>query len=125
MKKLGLILSFCALTYVSGAHLALVQGIAWGRMLVDYSQASGLAAGISQTFDGEHPCASCNEVKKAAQEHLPRETVLKLSDLKAPTLPTTAMAPTRYASGVTANFRPDFFARGISAQAPPLPPPRA
>ena len=39
------------------------QGIAWIGMLVTYVPEAGLIEGLSQTFDGEHPCPLCQSIK--------------------------------------------------------------
>lgn len=41
-----------------------VQELAWAGMLVNYTRAGGVVAGVKETFDGEHPCSLC---KKAAE----------------------------------------------------------
>ncbi|MES2440450.1 MAG: hypothetical protein V4584_15380 [Verrucomicrobiota bacterium] len=51
-----------------GGHLALLQTIAWGNMLVDYSNSSSLSEAVGKTFDGEHPCELCKVVKKSKSE---------------------------------------------------------
>lgn len=51
-----------------GGHLALLQTIAWGTMLVDFSTKGGFSEAVEKTFDGEHPCAMCKAVKTTKQE---------------------------------------------------------
>lgn len=48
-----------------GGHLALLQTIAWGNMLVEFSSNSSLTEAVGKTFDGEHPCELCKVVKKS------------------------------------------------------------
>ncbi|WP_353568376.1 hypothetical protein [Haloferula sargassicola] len=52
--------------HLLGGPAALVQGIAWASMLVNYSAQDGLAQGVKDTFSGEKPCALC--LKAAAME---------------------------------------------------------
>ena len=42
----------------------LTQEIAWAGMLVTYTRDRGLARGVVETFDGEHPCAMCLKAAK-------------------------------------------------------------
>lgn len=42
----------------------MVQEVAWAKMLVSYTREKGLALGVVETFDGNHPCEMC---AKAAQ----------------------------------------------------------
>lgn len=48
-----------------GGHLALLQTIAWGNMLVDFSSKVSLTEAMEKTFDGEHPCPLCKVVSKS------------------------------------------------------------
>lgn len=42
-----------------------MQMLAWGKMIVDYSSEKGVVAGVSDTFNGEHPCELCESIAKA------------------------------------------------------------
>lgn len=56
-----------------------MQMFAWGKMIVDYSSERGVVAGVSDTFDGEHPCDLCKSIAEA-----------KKDDSKRPQPPATA-----------------------------------
>ncbi len=45
-----------------------MQLVAWGGMLVNYSQQDGLVTGVKKTFDGEHPCCLCKKIEQARQQ---------------------------------------------------------
>jgi hypothetical protein len=47
-----------------GGHLALLQTIAWGNMLISFSSEATLAESLAKTFDGEHPCSLCKVVQE-------------------------------------------------------------
>jgi len=64
-SKCGKALLVLALSLSLGAHWALLQTVAWTGMLISYSQVVGIAAGVSTTFDGKHPCPLCLIIKKA------------------------------------------------------------
>ena len=51
-----------------GGHLALLQTIAWGNMLVDFSGKTSFSEAVGKTFDGEHPCPLCKVVKKSKRD---------------------------------------------------------
>ncbi len=53
-----------ALLHLCGGHWGVLQGIAWAKMLIEYSQVDGLRQGIAKTFDGEHPCEMCRSIAK-------------------------------------------------------------
>ena len=50
-----------------GAHLPVIQSIAWARMAMTYSQSCSLPTSLQKTFDGRHPCGLCLKVKQATQ----------------------------------------------------------
>ena len=63
-----------ALLQILGGHWALLQTGAWVGMIVQYSQRDGLSAGLTQTFDGDHPCSVCKAIqdgKKQEQKKAP------------------------------------------------------
>lgn len=54
----------------------LVQEVAWVKMLVNYTQERGLARGVVETFDGNHPCELCakaSEIRKDERRDDPAE----------------------------------------------------
>lgn len=58
MMVLGLVVSI-------GLHTVVIQSAAWAGMLVSYSLERGsVAQAVSETFDGEHPCALCKLAKE-------------------------------------------------------------
>jgi hypothetical protein len=64
-----------------GGHWAILQVGAWAGMAVSYSQQAGLMAGLSQTFDGEHPCPICKAIQDG-QKHEQKKAPLLRSELK-------------------------------------------
>ncbi len=71
----GLVLA--ALVATGGGYTAVLQGIAWGTMIIRYSQDSSLADGIDRTFSGKEPCQLCQRIALAESgdsERLPEET---------------------------------------------------
>ncbi len=84
--KRALQILLCLLTalHLCGGPLGVVQLVAWGQMIWDYSQNRGLAEAVMDTFDGEHPCAMCCKISKAEQNKqkqnpLPLEKTEKVS----------------------------------------------
>jgi hypothetical protein len=52
---------FCGVSLIllmQGPAMVLQQ-VAWAGMLVSYTQEKGLARGVADTFDGNHPCGLC------------------------------------------------------------------
>lgn len=67
LQKAGAWAAILAVLFGTQAHLALMQGVAWGGMLLSYSAESGIEQGIQQTFDGDHPCPLCTLVEDVRQ----------------------------------------------------------
>ncbi len=59
------------LAFAAAAPWAVLQTAAWAGMALSYSTRTGsLQEGLSQTFDGRHPCALCLAVERGrAQEN--------------------------------------------------------
>ena len=68
MIRLARYLLIAALMVSIGAQWAVLQSVAWVGMAVSYSMKEGsITTGLSQTFDGEHPCPLCCAVKKGTE----------------------------------------------------------
>lgn len=55
-----------ALLYGSGAHWLVVQGGAWAAMVAARAGRESVAAALTTTFDGRHPCRVCLIVRHSA-----------------------------------------------------------
>ena len=58
------ILCFAVVCQLLGGHWAILQTAAWVGMVIEYSANDGLQVGLSQTFDGAHPCELCKSIAK-------------------------------------------------------------
>ena len=54
----------------------MLQIYAWGTMLADYSQESGILQGARETFSGERPCSLCCKISAATEHELKSEKPL-------------------------------------------------
>ena len=82
ITRTGHVLMVIAILTASGGHWAVLQTIAWGGMLVEYSQQGGITKAVGETFDGKHPCALCCSIQKGKQtekKQLPLTSVRKLT----------------------------------------------
>ena len=68
LRQLGHYLLIGILLVSMGGHLLLLQTVAWGSMLVDFSHKGSVTEAIEKTFSGEHPCCLCKLVKKSKDE---------------------------------------------------------
>jgi hypothetical protein len=109
-----------ALLQILGGHLALLQVTAWVGMLVKYSEAEGVEAGISKTFDGKHPCDLCLSIAKTKQAEKKESSQADAAkiDLLAPGQ-RLMLQPPLHSWRLTATIPPLLGC----ASSPPVPPP--
>ena len=48
--------------------LALLQVVAWGGMLVNYSREGSFIVAVERTFNGENPCALCTQLNDVREQ---------------------------------------------------------
>ena len=104
-----------------GGHWLVLQSVAWGSMLVDFSRSGSLAAAVEKTFDGRHPCGLCHEVQKGQSSEQKPDAQVVVSKLtlfheSVPALLMRVSEPSR-------DSATDRFAEARLAE-PPVPPPR-
>lgn len=68
MKRIVRILLAGVMACTLHLHLPALQVVAWGGMLIRYSQEAPLREAVSKTFDGEHPCELCLAIREEVQE---------------------------------------------------------
>lgn len=69
VRLVAVLLLGAMLLGVGQLGLGALQVTAWSAMLVGYTQSTGsVTEAISKTFDGQHPCSLCAEVKELASE---------------------------------------------------------
>jgi hypothetical protein len=68
IRRLGQTACLLAAFVVAGGHWAVLQSVAWVGMLANYSGQHGLVAGVSKTFDGQHPCGLCKTVEEGQKQ---------------------------------------------------------
>jgi hypothetical protein len=121
-RAIGRATTILALCLAIGLHWAALQSLAWTTMLIEYSKHTTLSQAITQTFDGDHPCAMCKGINAA--QHSPKKQQAT----------STASKPDLICIARPFDFIPPFeqfqFARistvfSQSRQSPPTPPPRA
>jgi hypothetical protein len=115
----GVVLALCLSI---GAHWVVLQSVAWGTMVVQYSQHVPLSQAVAQTFDGDHPCNLCKRI--SAAQHSEKKGDAQFGAIK----PDLICATRRI---VLLPRSTDFlFARvvmsaSLLAHSPPTPPPRS
>lgn len=125
LHSVGKMLLVATLIVSMGGHLALVQTVAWGTMLMNFSsQEASFSEAVGKTFDGEHPCELCKVVKKS-KESEEKKPLLKAEMKMDITLPAPVRVPfprSTDAVFLTSAFTADFTAVYLAV---PMQPPRA
>jgi hypothetical protein len=104
-----------------GLQWAMLQGAAWTGMLISFAREGSLIEAVTKTFDGKHPCALCNAVKKGQkqdQEQTVNKPMKKLEAVLATVVYLVAPAPT------LVEFAPVTQSGERRTLAPPRTPPR-
>ena len=68
LKMAGFAACLFALGVMNGGHWLALQSLAWGRMIVVFSQQDSLGTALAKTFSGRHPCALCLKVRAGWQQ---------------------------------------------------------
>jgi hypothetical protein len=63
MYRRRVLLTWLMLMFLVGGHWGMLQVMAWTGMVISYSRDASFAEALSMTFDGEHPCAFCHEIR--------------------------------------------------------------
>lgn len=111
-----------AAVQILGGHWAVLQSVAWAKMLVEYAQSDSIRNAISKTFDGEHPCSLCHTVKDGRQQEEKKAATITVAKLDAVLAPVVQMPKARVAVW---SYPPWQMAENVRESAPPTPPPLA
>lgn len=112
---------------MTGGHWAVLQSIAWARMISQYAQQESLGGALAKTFDGNHPCPMCRAIQQGQQQerqqhrNQARLNIVQrpdlLCDLRQTLIPSRSLA-SMPAVPFVPGWRPDF------VPGPLKPPPR-
>ena len=122
IAEIARIILVFALCVSIGAHWIVLQTVAWGTMIVRYSQQVSLTQAVAQTFDGDHPCNLCKGITRAQHSQ-------KKSDAQPVTIKPDLICATRTITLLSRHT--DFLFAGVEMSAsplthsPPTPPPRS
>jgi len=75
-----------ALFLIVGGPWAVLQTVAWTKMVIDYSAKSSVTEAFSKTFDGNHPCGLCKKITKAKEGEKKSPLVIVPSKKEGPFL---------------------------------------
>lgn len=64
-SRLRLLICAALLFALTDGHWAVIQSIAWARMIQQYSESTSLAEAVRDTFSGQKPCSMCEQIAQA------------------------------------------------------------
>ena len=122
MRRLTHIIVLAAFVFSCGGQWYVLQGVAWVKMLHDYSQMVPFTEAVSMTFSGKYPCEICKALAEKKQAE--NDKICSLDKLEKKFFPPVALALAKPVATVVqyrdvVNFFPD------RADSPPTPPPRS
>lgn len=110
-----------AAVQILGGHWAVLQTVAWTKMVVDFAQQDSLSVAVAKTFDGAHPCELCQTVKEGRKEERKKQEPTAIAKLDAVLAPVVRLPPRPSAPRIF--FVVTSTMCGVS-QSPLTPPPR-
>ena len=121
LRKASRLIVVLALLASVGGHWALLQSVAWTRMIIERTQTESFATAVQTTLDGEHPCDMCKRITEGKQNERQPE--------KSPFNVKVDLLCERRVIAITPPSEPMIFLSGPTggtprAERPPLPPPR-
>jgi hypothetical protein len=82
LLRFGQYLLIAAMFAACGGHWLILQSMAWGGMMVEYSRTAGLTVAVEKTFDGQHPCGLCKVIQKSKGSEPKRDLQVIVSKLE-------------------------------------------
>lgn len=114
-------MTLLAVLAAMGAPWAVLQSIAWERMLADNLGHTSFLTALRQTFDGRHPCELCKAISVGKNSEQKQDLTRQHRKLEFPP------QPAGFQPRAPETFRiltpTDTFADALPAP-PPTPPPR-
>lgn len=119
--RCGNYLLIFALLGATGGHWPLLQSIAWSGMLIENLQTDSWQEAVEKTFDGQHPCQLCHQIKagKKAEKQSPLPELDKKLKLFCDAQEMNLIAPANFTLLALVNF-----SCCSQSPRPPKPPPR-
>ena len=122
LRKARRLIVILALLASVGGHWAVLQSVAWTRMIIERTHADSFVTAVKTTLDGDHPCDMCKRITEGKQSERQEEKVqvnVKLDMLCE--LRLIAIVP----PSQPMNFPSSPTEGTPRAERPPVPPPRA
>ena len=121
MRRLTHIIVLAAFVFSCGGQWYVLQGVAWVKMLHDYSQMVPFTQAVSMTFSGQYPCEICKALAEKKQAENDKICSLNKYDKKF-FPPVAAELPLRIATSI--HYAVYLGSLQFLTEPPPTPPPR-
>jgi hypothetical protein len=122
MRRLSAFLILIAFVFSTGGHWYVLQGVAWTKMVGEFSEHAPLVRAIKMAVSGQYPCKMCKVIAEKKQQE--EQSQYKLPTIKKDfvslqpaSLLQPVIGPLTYAV-VQMHF-------GAGQSRPSIPPPRA
>ncbi len=121
MRRLTHLIVLAAFVFSCGGQWYVLQGVAWIKMIHDYSQMVPLSTAVSMTLSGQYPCEICKALAEKKQSEDAKLCSFEKVDKKFS--PPVAVALIRPES-VSLQYLGYLNSLQTRSETPPTPPPR-
>jgi hypothetical protein len=121
LLRTGQYLLIVALFGSCGGHWLVLQSVAWGAMLMNYSERASFSVAVEKTFDGQHPCGLCQQIEKGKKSEQKQDVKVEIAKLTLfhQRAPSTVFNHRDFTSQQLIDSHSE-----SRPQVPPVPPPR-
>jgi hypothetical protein len=121
MRRLTHLIVLAAFILSCGGQWYVLQGVAWIKMLHDYSQMVPFTEAVSMTFSGKYPCEICKAIAEKKQAE--NDKLCSLEKFEKKFFPPMAIGPIR-PDAISFPYRDLVNFLSTRSDSPPTPPPR-
>jgi hypothetical protein len=80
MRRLAALLILIAFVFSTGGHWYVLQGVAWTKMVSEFSEYTPLAQAVKMALSGQYPCKMCKAIAEKKQQE--EQSQYKLPTIK-------------------------------------------
>ncbi|MCE0521608.1 MAG: hypothetical protein LV480_01710 [Methylacidiphilales bacterium] len=121
MRRLTHLIVLAAFVFSCGGQWYVLQGVAWIKMVHDYSQMVPFTKAVSMTLSGQYPCAICKAIAEKKQAE--NDKICSLDKYAKKFFPPIAVTLVR-PDGTSIQYAGYLSSLQTRAETPPTPPPR-
>ena len=122
VPALGSIVCALAIFLSSGGHWAILQSVAYTRMVVAFAQQDSLGTAVRKAFDGQHACSLCPKIRDGYNKQRQTPQTVQVDRLPEFVSPSSGVLLFTHTRGLDIPFVRSFYTH--FSPAPPTPPPR-